>query len=73
MVDWASNTKLLTVSERGIGGDRERFQKVVDGRKNTIPQFVLTLHRHHRKDFCIKIASDDSHFSVSLNCKEQSH
>ena len=26
----------------------------------------LLLHCHHRDDFCIKIGSDESHFTVSL-------
>ena len=26
----------------------------------------LSLHCHHKNDFCIKVGSDDSHFNVSL-------
>ena len=25
----------------------------------------LSLHCHHRNDFCIKVGSDESHFTVS--------
>ena len=25
----------------------------------------LSLHCHHRNDFCIKVGSDESHFNVS--------
>ena len=26
----------------------------------------ISLHCHHRNDFCIKVGSDESHFNVSL-------
>ena len=29
----------------------------------------LSLHCHHRNDFCIKMGSDESHFNVSLNVR----
>ena len=28
--------------------------------------YILSLHCHHRNDFCIKMGSDESHFNVSL-------
>ena len=33
----------------------------------------LSLHCHHRNDFCIKAGSGESHFNVSFNCEGQSH
>ena len=33
----------------------------------------LSLHCHHKNDFCIKIGSDESHFSVSVESDGQSH
>ena len=31
----------------------------------------LSLHCHHRDDFCIKMGSDESHFNVSLTVKDK--
>ena len=31
----------------------------------------LSLHCHHRDDFCIKMGSDQSHFNVSLTVKDK--
>ena len=33
----------------------------------------LSLHCHHQNDFCIKMGSDESHFSVSEGSDGQSH
>ena len=33
----------------------------------------LSLHCHHQNDFCIKMGSDESHFSVSVGSDVQSH
>ena len=33
----------------------------------------LSLHCHHRNDFCIKMGSDESHFNVSIGSDGQSH
>ena len=33
----------------------------------------LSLHCHHQNDFCIKMASDESHFNVSVGSDGQSH
>ena len=33
----------------------------------------LSLHRHYRNDFCIKMGSDESHFNVSVGSDGQSH
>ena len=33
----------------------------------------LLPHCHHQNDFCIKMGSDESHFSVSVGCDGQSH
>ena len=35
-----------------VGGEREII--------------YLSLHCHHRNDFCIKVGSDESHFNVSF-------
>ena len=31
----------------------------------------LSLHCHHRNDFCIKMGSDESHFNVSLIVRDK--
>ena len=31
----------------------------------------LSLHCHHQNDFCIKVASDESHFNVSLIVRDK--
>ena len=31
----------------------------------------LSLHCHHRNDFCIKVGSDESHFNVSLIVRDK--
>ena len=31
----------------------------------------LSLHCHHRNDFCIKVGSDESHFNVSLTVRDK--
>ena len=28
--------------------------------------YILSLHRHHQNDSCVKMGSDESHFNVSL-------
>ena len=33
----------------------------------------LSLHCHHQNDFCIKMGSDESHFSVSVGSDGQNH
>ena len=33
--------------------------------------YILSLHCHHRNDFCIKMGSDESHFNVSLTVKSK--
>ena len=33
----------------------------------------LSLHCHYHNDFCIKVDSDESHFSVSVGSDGQSH
>ena len=33
----------------------------------------LSLHCHHRNDFCIKMGGDESHFNVSVGSDGQSH
>ena len=33
----------------------------------------LSLHCHHQNDSCIKMASDESHFNVSVGSDGQSH
>ena len=33
----------------------------------------LSLHCHHRNDFCIKMGSDESHLNVSVGSDGQSH
>ena len=33
----------------------------------------LSLHCHHKNDFCIKMGSDESHFNVSVGSDGQSH
>ena len=33
----------------------------------------LSLHCHHQNDSCIKMSSDESHFSVSVGSDGQSH
>ena len=33
----------------------------------------LTLHSHHQNDSCIKMGSDESHFTVSVKSDGQSH
>ena len=31
----------------------------------------LSLHCHHRNDYCIKMGSDESHFNVSLIVRDK--
>ena len=45
---------------RGYGGVGER--EII----------YLLLHCHHQNDFCIKVGSDESHFSVSVGSDGQS-
>ena len=33
----------------------------------------LSLHCHHQNDSCIKVGSDESHFSFSLVVRDKSH
>ena len=33
--------------------------------------YILSLHCHHRNDFCIKMGSDESHFNVSLIVRDK--
>ena len=33
----------------------------------------IAIHCHHQHDFCIKVGSDESHFSVSVGSDGQSH
>ena len=33
----------------------------------------LSLHCHHKNDFCIKVGSDESHFNLSVGSDGQSH
>ena len=33
--------------------------------------YILSLHRHHQNDFCIKAGSDESRFNVSLIVREK--
>ena len=35
--------------------------------------YILSLHRHHQNDSCIKIGSDASRFNVSVGSDGQSH
>ena len=38
------------------------------GKREIIP---LSLHCHHRNDFCIKMGSDESHFNVPLAMRDK--
>ena len=50
--------RLIRDAEKGGGGGGVwRW-----GEKEII---YLSLHCHHQNDFCIKVGSDESHFSVS--------
>ena len=51
-------------------GEKGRGRRYGGGGGETI---YLSLHCHHRNDFCIKIGSDESHFSVSVESDGQSH
>ena len=33
----------------------------------------LSLHCHHQNDFCIKMGSDESHFTISVGSDRQRH
>ena len=41
----------------------------IEGREREI--IYLSLHCHHQNDSCIKIGSDESHFSVSLTVRDK--
>ena len=49
--------RLIRDGEKGGGGRGMEM-----GEREII---YLSLHCHHQKDFCIKVGSDESHFSVS--------
>ena len=36
------------------------------GKREIMIIIILSLHCHHQNDSCIKMASDESHFNVSL-------
>ena len=45
----------------------------VGGEGDYIPIATLSLHCHHKNDFCIKMGSDESHFNVLEGSNGQSH
>ena len=47
----------------GGGGGMEEEGREGGGKRAII---YLLLHSHHQNDSCIKVASDESHFNVSL-------
>ena len=55
-----------------------RYQEVVEADggggsgKGRLEELYLTLHCHHQNDFCIKMGSNESHFSVSLIVRGES-
>ena len=44
---------------------------VVEWRWGEREIIYLSLHCHHRNDFCIKMGSDESHFNVSLIVRDK--
>ena len=49
-------------------GEKGRGRRYGGGGGETI---YLSLHCHHRNDFCIKVGSDESHFNVSLTVRDK--
>ena len=53
------------------GSSTETTRFIRDGEKGGrgmevgVEIIYLSLHCHHRNDFCIKVGSDESHFNVS--------
>ena len=43
------------------------------GERETIIYILIAIHCHHQNDFCIKMGSDESHFSVSVGSDGRSH
>ena len=47
--------------EGGPGVGRWREREII----------YLSLHCHHRNDFCIKVGSDESHFNVAVIVRDK--